>query len=96
MSAGSNTWPRVGALRHAPRPIEPDEIPVGAIVRTPTGQLARVIAYRGFRRDFRVRLVCRYLRPVNKRYDIVMLVPELVQVVEEEDPSALHPEERKP
>lgn len=59
-----------------------DRIPIGAKVRTPSGQEAVVIAYRGFRRDFRIRLVCRYLRPANRAFDVVQLVPELVEVLE--------------
>lgn len=95
MSAGMNTRPPIGALRHAPRPIEPEDVPIGCIVKTPTGQLARVIAYRGFKRDFRVRLVCKYVRPVNRRHDVVLLVPELVQIVEEAEPSKAPRKEKK-
>lgn len=83
MSAAINTRPAIGVLRFAPRPIDAEDIPVGTIVRTPTGALARVEGYRGFRRDHRIRLVCRYLRPVNKRHDVVQLLPELVTVMEE-------------
>lgn len=84
------------AARHTPSPVakrihkafcaptarEAEEIPVGAIVRTPTGKEARVLGYRGFRRDHRVRLWCEYLQPENKRFDKVLLVPELVIVLE--------------
>lgn len=59
-----------------------EDVPVGAIVRTPTGKKARVLGYRGYRRDHRVRLWCQYLEPENKRFDKVLLVPELVTVVE--------------
>jgi hypothetical protein len=59
-----------------------EEIPVGAIVKTPTGKQARVLGYRGYRRDHRVRLWCQYLQPDNKRFDKVLLVPELVTVVQ--------------
>lgn len=80
-SAAINTRPGVGVLRRLPRPIEPEAVPVGSLVCTPTGQLARVIGHRGLKRDFRVRLVCKYVKPVNRRYDVVLLVPELVTVV---------------
>lgn len=59
-----------------------EDIPVGAIVQTPTGKKARVLGYRGYRRDHRVRLWCQYLQPENKRFDKVLLVPELVTVVQ--------------
>jgi hypothetical protein len=83
MTAGFNTKPAVGLLRHGERrrAREADEVPIGSIVRTPTGRDARVIGYRGFRRDFMVRLVCRYLEPENKRFDVVLLAPELVVVM---------------
>lgn len=83
MTAGMNTRPPIGLLRHGPRsrPRDAEEIPIGSVVTTPTGKEARVIAYRGFRRDHIVRLVCRYLEPENKRFDVVLLAPELVVVV---------------
>jgi len=81
MTAGINTNPPIGLLRFTPKPKEAEEIPIGATVRTPTGALAKVEGYRGFRRDHRIRLVCRYTRPVNRAFDIVLLLPELVEVV---------------
>lgn len=84
MTASFNTKPAIGLLRLGPRPKDAEDIPLGSVVRTPTGQLARVEGYRGFRRGHRVWLVCRYLEPVNKRYDVVQLLPELVMVLEEE------------
>lgn len=82
-----------GGMIAAPRPVlwarylaarqkEPEDVPINSLVRTPTGQLARVVGYRGFRRDHRVRLVCRYEQPANRRYDVVLLAPELVHIVE--------------
>lgn len=59
-----------------------EDIPVGAIVKTPTGKQARVLGYRGYRRDHRVRLWCQYLQPENRRFDKVLLVPELVTVLQ--------------
>lgn len=67
-----------------------DEIPIGAVVRTPLGALARVVAYRGGRRmgggdkDNHERLVCRYINPKNRRWGVVVLRAELVEVVKEE------------
>jgi hypothetical protein len=72
----------MGPLRQRrARPIDPETIPVGTLVRTPTGKEARVEGYRGFRRDHIVRLVCRYVEPENKAFDIVLLPAELVVVV---------------
>jgi hypothetical protein len=83
MAAGMNTRPSIGLLRRGPRsrPKDAEDIPIGSVVTTPTGKEARVIGYRGFRRDHIVRLVCRYLEPENKRFDVVLLAPELVVVV---------------
>ncbi len=81
MTAGINTKPPIGLLRFTPKPKEAEDIPIGSTVRTPTGALATVEGYRGFRRDHRIRLVCRYTRPVNRAFDIVLLLPELVEVV---------------
>ena len=74
-----------GAATALRRHAEYDRIPVGSTVRTPSGQIAVVIAYRGFRRDYRIRLVCRYVHPQNKAFDVVQLVPELVEVLEVPD-----------
>lgn len=72
----------VGRLRDRPRRhMEAEEVPIGSRVRTPTGKEAIVEGYRGFRRDHIVRLVCRYIEPVNKRFDVVLLPPELVTVL---------------
>lgn len=84
MTAGINTKPPIGLLRFTPRPRDVEDIPIGTIVTTPTGSRAKVIGYRGYRRDHRIRLVCRYLEPVNQRFDVVQLLPELVKVAEEE------------
>lgn len=65
--------------------MEAGEIPIGSIVQTPTGKKARVLGYRGKRRDHRERLWCQYLEPENKRFDKVLLVPELVKVIERGD-----------
>ena len=46
------------------------------------GLLATVVAYRGFRRDHRVRLVCRYINPQNRAFDVALILPELVEVVD--------------
>lgn len=77
-----------GSARLPQRARDHEEIPLGSVVKTPLGLLARVEAYRGYgdregaERAHRVYLVCRYLQPANKRYDIVQLVPELLTVVE--------------
>lgn len=70
------------ALQFTPRPMDADDVPIGATVRTPTGQLARVTGYRGKRRGHRVWLVCRYLSPKNRAFDVALILPELVEVVD--------------
>lgn len=82
MTAGINTKPPIGLLRHTPRPRDAEEVPVGSLVRTPLGMEATVIAHRGFRRGHRIWLVCRYVTPTNKRFDVVQLLPELAVVLE--------------
>lgn len=88
MTAGMNTRPPVGLLRHTRRARDHEEIPIGATVKTPLGLLAVVESYRGIGtrqgegRSHRVFLVCRYVHPANKRYDIVQILPENVTVVE--------------
>lgn len=82
MTAAINTQPAIGRMRFIRRPVDAEDIPIGTTIRTPTGALAQVINYRGFRRDHRIRLVCRYIKPVNKAFDVVLLLPELVTVVE--------------
>lgn len=64
-----------------PRAMDAEQIPIGSTIRTPLGQLAIVEDYRGYKRDTRVRLVCRYVDPENKRFDVVQLAPELVVVI---------------
>jgi hypothetical protein len=90
MTAAINTKPPIGRLRTGRRPRDVEEIPIGSVVRTPLGELAKVVAHRGGKRmgggskDSHERLVCRYLQPKNKRYDLVILLAELVTVVPEE------------
>jgi hypothetical protein len=73
-----------------PRPIDVESVPIGSTVRTPTGALAEVVAYRGGRRigggqkDDHERLVCRYLTAKNRRFGTLVIKPELVQVVPKE------------
>ena len=81
MTAGINTTPRIGLLRHTPRPKDAEEVPVGSLVLTPLGMEAHVIAHRGFRRGHRVWLVCQYTHPTNKRFNVAQILPELVTVV---------------
>lgn len=64
-----------------PKEIDAEEIPIGATVRTPLGMLATVEGYRGYKREHRPRLVCRYLHPTNKAYDVALILPELVEVI---------------
>ncbi|MGV3727742.1 hypothetical protein [Hydrogenophaga sp.] len=77
--------------RPAPKPIDVESIPIGSTVRTPTGALAEVLAYRGGRRigggqkDDHERLVCRYLSAKNRRFGTLVIKPELVQVVPKEE-----------
>jgi hypothetical protein len=91
MTAAINTKPPIGALRHGPRPKDAEDIPIGSIVRTPTGALARVEGYRGGRRigggqkDDHERLVCRYLTARNRRFGTLVILPELVDVVPKEE-----------
>lgn len=76
--------------RPVPKPIDVDSIPIGSTVRTPTGALAEVVAYRGGRRsgggqkDDHERLVCRYLSAKNRRFGTLVIKPELVEVVPKE------------
>lgn len=81
MTAGINTKPPIGLLRFTPKPKDAEDYPVGTKVRTPSGAMAVITGYRGFRRDHRIRLVCKYLTPVNRAFDVVLLLPELVEVV---------------
>lgn len=91
MTAGINTKPPIGALRKGPRPRDAEEIPIGSTVRTPTGALAEVVAYRGGRRlgggqkDNHERLVCRYLCAKNRRFGTLLILAELVVVVPKEE-----------
>lgn len=68
-----------------------EDFPIGSIVRTPLGELAKVVGHRGGRRkgggvkDCHERLVCRYLNPTNKRQGVVQLLPKLVTLVQEEE-----------
>jgi hypothetical protein len=67
---------------------EAEDIPVGSIVKTPMGKLARVTGYRGgkdpkFRpnRPHATRLVCVYLEGGKSgRPDVVQLLPDLVTI----------------
>lgn len=67
-----------------------EDIPIGSIVKTPSGRLAEVLGYRGNQgkrarsgRDHRTRLQCRYLDPEGRAREsgAVPLLPELVTVV---------------
>jgi hypothetical protein len=76
---------RTGQMQYVEKAQEAEEIPIGALVRTPLGKLARVLKYSGYRRAHRIWLVCRYLEPENKRFDIVKILPERVVVVVENE-----------
>lgn len=80
---GAALWTEMALMVHTdPAPDrDPEEIPVGSIVRTPMGKMARVIGHRGYRRDHIVRLWLQYLEPENKRFDKVLLPPFCVVVV---------------
>ena len=80
-TAGINTKPPIGVLRFRSRSNEAMDIQVGTLVRTPMGRDAMVIAHRGKRRGPRVWLVCRYVAPANRAFDVVLLLPELVEVI---------------
>jgi hypothetical protein len=88
MTAGINTKPPIGLLRHVRKPRDHEDVPIGSKVRTPRGLLAVVEDYIGYGerqgedRPHRVRLVCRYLNPSNKRFATVQILPELVEIVE--------------
>ena len=91
MTASINTKPRIGRLRFTPRPVDAEDIPVGTLVRTPLGHLAKVLAHRGFRRGHRVRLVCQYVERVDRnsrRFDVFLILPELVKVIGPEPKTA--------
>lgn len=81
MTAAINTKPPIGLLRFTPQPKDAEDIPVGTRVRTPLGMEAVVIAHRGKRRGHRVWLVCRYIRPRNRAFDVALILPELVEVI---------------
>lgn len=85
MTTAINTKPAIGLLRLSRRDEEHDRIAIGTLIRTPTGAEATVVGYRGFRRGHRVWLVCKYVAPANKRFDIVQLLPELVVLVERKE-----------
>jgi hypothetical protein len=66
-----------------------EDIPIGSLVRTPRGILAKVIGYRGGGKDTRIRpgrshvtrLVLEYVDrvdPRSRKFDIVQLPPDLV------------------
>lgn len=77
--------------RPIPRPMDVEAIPIGSTVRTPTGALAEVLAYRGGRRigggqkDDHERLFCRYITAKNRRFGTLLIKPELVEVVPKEE-----------
>lgn len=81
MTAAINTKPPIGALRFVRQAMDAEEIPIGTPVRTPLGMTAIVEGYRGYRRGHRVWLVCRYCNPRNKAFDVVQVLPELVEVI---------------
>ena len=81
MTAGINTKPPIGILRFVRQAMDAEQIPIGATIRTPLGMLAIVEGYRGYRRGHRVWLVCRYCKPRNKAFDVVQVLPELVEVI---------------
>jgi hypothetical protein len=86
MTAGMNTKPGVGRLGKR-RARDHEEIPIGSLVKTPTGRFAVVVDYKGYGtrggpgRPHRVWLVCRYEHPVNKKFDFASILPELVEVL---------------
>lgn len=61
--------------------MDAEDIPIGATIKTPLGMPAIVEGYRGYRRGHRVWLVCRYCNPRNKAFDVVQVLPELVEVI---------------
>jgi len=81
VTAGINTTTRIGALRFVRKSMDAEVIPIGATIKTPLGMLAIVEGYRGYSRGHRVWLVCRYCKPRNKAFDVVQVLPELVEVV---------------
>lgn len=81
MTAGINTKLPIGLLRFVRKSMDAELIPIGATIKTPLGMLAIVEGYRGYRRGHRVWLVCRYCKPRNKAFDVVQVLPELVEVV---------------
>lgn len=70
-----------GDMRFVRRARDADEISIGSRIRTPLGLDAVVTGYRGHQRGHRVWLVCRYLRPVNRAFGTVLMLPELVEVI---------------
>lgn len=95
LTMGTDGGRNIPRLRHIITPRDHEEIPIGSIIRTPMGRLARVVDYKGYgkntgraykpgpnQRPHRVWLVCQYLDPVNKKFDFCPLLPELAEVVE--------------
>lgn len=74
------------SLEAPPVDIDPESIPIGSIVRTPQGRLAKVIGHAGKPRgggqtDPFPRLICKYLEVSNAKFSIVRLQPKYVEVV---------------
>lgn len=87
MTAGMDPGRFVPRLKHLLKPRDHEEIPIGSLIETPSGRQATVEGYRGYGRrggadrGHRIWLVCRYTDPVNKRFDVVQLLPELAKVL---------------
>jgi hypothetical protein len=89
-SASHNVAPPVGALRLPVRTRDRDveDFPIGTVVRTPLGMLAKVEGYRGGKRlgggqkDDHERLFCRYMDAASKKFGTVLLQPSKVEIVE--------------
>lgn len=74
------------SIEAVPQDVEADTIPVGSIVRTPQGRIAKVIGHTGKPRgggqtDPFPRLICKYMESSNARFGIVRLQPKYVEVV---------------
>jgi hypothetical protein len=93
MTTGINTSPKIGKLR-IERYNHCKDFPVGCIVKTPSGNDAKVIRHtygnRGIDRGHltatgfkQQKLVCVYMTNTNRRKAVITIAPWLVELVEQ-------------
>lgn len=84
--AHTETGDSMRPLEAMPQDVDPEAVPVGTIVRTPQGRMAKVIGHTGKPRgggqtDPFPRLICKYLEASNAKFGIVRLQAKYVEVV---------------